>query len=77
MESNWYIYTIIIVILLFLSGFYSSAETSLTSLNVIRIKSLGKLRSKKRHRVNIVFKLVKNYNTTLKFYYYILENCSC
>ncbi|WP_308149861.1 hemolysin family protein [Spiroplasma sp. AdecLV25b] len=65
MESNWYIYIIILVILLFLSSFYSSAETSLTSLNVIRIKSIGKLRSKKNHRANIVFKLVKNYNTTL------------
>lgn len=65
MESNWYIYTIILVILLFLSSFYSSAETSLTSLNVIRIKSIGKLRSKKSHRPNMVFKLVKNYNTTL------------
>lgn len=65
MESNWYVYTILIVILLFLSSFYSSAETSLTSLNVIRIKSIGKLRSKKNHRVNIIFKLVKNYNTTL------------
>ncbi|WP_342276097.1 hemolysin family protein [Spiroplasma endosymbiont of Nebria brevicollis] len=65
MESNWYIYTIILVILLFLSSFYSSAETSLTSLNVIRIKSIGKLRSKKNHRANTVFKLVKNYNTTL------------
>lgn len=65
MESNWYVYIILIVILLFLSSFYSSAETSLTSLNVIRIKSIGKLRSKKNHRVNIIFKLVKNYNTTL------------
>lgn len=65
MESNWYIYIIILVILLFLSSFYSSAETSLTSLNVIRIKSIGKLRSKKNHRANIIFKLVKNYNTTL------------
>ncbi|WP_339046382.1 hemolysin family protein [Spiroplasma endosymbiont of Colias croceus] len=53
------------LVLLFLSGFYSSAETSLTSLNVIRIKSIGKLRSKKSRRANIVFKLVKNYNVTL------------
>lgn len=65
MESNWYIYLIILVVLLFLSGFYSSAETSITSLNVIRIKSIGKLRSKKSHRANLVFKLVKNYNITL------------
>ncbi len=65
MDSNWYIYLIILLVLLFLSGFYSSAETSLTSLNVIRIKSIGKLRSKKSRRANIVFKLVKNYNVTL------------
>lgn len=65
MESNWYIYTIMLLMLLILSSFYSSAETSLTSLNVIRIKSIGKLRSKKSNRANIVFKLVKNYNTTL------------
>lgn len=65
MDSNWYIYLIILLVLLFLSGFYSSAETSLTSLKVIRIKSIGKLRSKKSRRANIVFKLVKNYNVTL------------
>ncbi|WP_425376663.1 hemolysin family protein [Spiroplasma endosymbiont of Aleiodes alternator] len=65
MGSNWYIYLILLLVLLFLSGFYSSAETSLTSLNVIRIKSIGKLRSKKSRRANIVFKLVKNYNVTL------------
>ncbi len=65
MESNWYIYLIILLVLLLLSVFFSSAETSLTSLNVIKIKSIGKLRNKKNRRVNIVFKLVKNYNVTL------------
>ncbi|MBE4703969.1 hemolysin family protein [Spiroplasma platyhelix] len=66
MQSNWYIYTIAIVLLIMLSGFYSSAETALTSLNVIRIKSIAKLRSgKKRTRARIVFNLVKNYNLTL------------
>lgn len=65
MESNWYIYLIILLLLLLLSSFFSSAETALTSLNVIRIKAIGKLRSKKNHRVNVVFKLVKNYNVTL------------
>lgn len=66
MHSNWYVYTIIIILLIMLSGFYSSAETSLTSLNVIRIKSIAKLRSgKKKTRARIVFNLVKHYNLTL------------
>lgn len=66
MASNWYVYTIAIIFLIILSGFYSSAETALTSLNVIRIKSIAKLRTgKKRTRARIVFSLVKNYNLTL------------
>lgn len=66
MGSNWYIYTIIIILLIVISGFYSSAETALTSLNVVRIKSIAKLRnSKKKTKARIVFNLVKNYNLTL------------
>lgn len=66
MQSNWYIYTIAIAFLILLSAFYSSAETALTSLNVVRIKSIAKLRTgKKKTRARIVFSLVKNYNLTL------------
>lgn len=66
MENGWYIYTICIVLLIFLSSFFSSAETAITSLNVIRIKSLAKLRNnKKSSKAKLVFKLVKDYNLTL------------
>lgn len=66
MGANWYIYTIVIILLIIVSGFFSSAETALTSLNVVRIKSIAKLRnSKKKTKARIVFNLVKNYNLTL------------
>ncbi|MGL5268251.1 MAG: hemolysin family protein [Spiroplasma sp.] len=67
MQSSWYVYVIVIFLLIFVSGFYSSAETALTSLNVVRIKSIAKLRNSKknRSRAKIVFNLVKNYNLTL------------
>lgn len=66
MQSSWYIYLIAIILLIFVSGFYSSAETAITSLNFVRIKSIAKLRNnKKSSRARIVFNLVKNYNLTL------------
>lgn len=66
MQSIWYVYILVIIFLIFLSGFFSSAETAVTSLNVVRIKSIAKLRDKKKKKkARIVFNLVKNYNLTL------------
>lgn len=67
MESSWYGYAIAIALLIIVSSFFSSAETALTSLNVVRIKSIAKLRNNKKNktRAKIVFRLVKNYNLTL------------
>lgn len=66
MTSSWYIYLIVILLLTICSAFSSAAETAITSLNFVRIKSLAKVKNnKKKKRARIVFKLVKNYNSTL------------
>ncbi|MDQ7982821.1 MAG: hemolysin family protein [Spiroplasma sp.] len=66
MEASWYIYIIIILLLTVCSGFSSASETAITSLNFVRIKSLAKVKNnKKKKRARMVFKLVKNYNSTL------------
>lgn len=66
MESLWYVYLIIIFILIFVSAFFSSAETAITSLNIVRIKSIAKLKNnRKKRQAKVVFKLIKNYNLTL------------
>ena len=51
MDTIGVIQLIILIILLFLSGFFSSAETALTTVNQIRIRALAEEGSKKASRV--------------------------
>lgn len=47
MDSSSVIQIVTLVVLLLLSGFFSSAETSLTTVNKIRIRSLAEEGSKR------------------------------
>ena len=53
---------IIIIVLIFLSGFFSSAETAFSTLNRVRMRNLEEEGSKKAARVN---KILESYSKML------------
>ena len=53
---------IIIIVLIFLSGFFSSAETAFSTLNMVRMRNLEEEGSKKAARVN---KILESYSKML------------
>lgn len=54
-----------IIILVFFSAVFSAIETAITSINVIRIKNLAKSHSKAAKKARRVYRLIKDFNTTL------------
>ena len=62
METSDVAQLIIIIVLLFLSGFFSSAETAFSTLNRVRMRNLEEEGSKKAARVN---KILESYSKML------------
>lgn len=62
METSDVAQLIIIIVLIFLSGFFSSAETAFSTLNRVRMRNLEEEGSKKAARVN---KILENYSKML------------
>lgn len=62
MDAPGVIQLIFIIILVFLSGFFSSAETALTTVNRVRMRALEEEGSKRAARVN---KILENYSKML------------
>ena len=59
MDTSGVIQLVSIVILIFLSGFFSSAETALSTVNRVRMRTLEEEGSKRAARVN---KVLDNYS---------------
>ena len=62
METSDVAQLIIIIVLIFLSGFFSSAETAFSTLNRVRMRNLEEEGSKKAARVN---KILESYSKML------------
>ena len=62
METSDVAQLIIIIVLIFLSGFFSSAETAFSTLNMVRMRNLEEEGSKKAARVN---KILESYSKML------------
>lgn len=62
METSDVAQLIIIIVLIFLSGFFSSAETAFSTLNRVRMRNLEEEGSKKASRVN---KILESYSKML------------
>ena len=52
MDTSGVIQLISIIVLIFLSGFFSSAETALSTVNRVRMRSLEEEGNKRAARVN-------------------------
>ena len=59
MDTSGVIQLISIIVLIFLSGFFSSAETALSTVNRVRMRSLEEEGNKRAARVN---KILDNYS---------------
>ena len=59
MDTSGVIQLISIIVLIFLSGFFSSAETALSTVNRVRMRSLEEEGNKRATRVN---KILDNYS---------------
>ena len=62
MDAPGVIQLIIVIVLVFLSGFFSSAETAFSTVNRVRMRSLEEEGSKRAARVN---KILENYSKML------------
>lgn len=62
MDTPGVIQLVVLIILIFLSGFFSSAETALTTVNRVRMRSLEEEGNKKAAKVN---KILDNYSKML------------
>ena len=62
MDAPGVIQLVILIVLVILSGFFSSAETALTAVNRVRIRALEEEGSKRAARVN---KILENYSKML------------
>ena len=62
MDTSGVIQLVVLVILIFMSGFFSSAETALTTVNRVRIRSLEEEGNKRAAKVN---KILDNYGKML------------
>ncbi len=62
MDTSGVIQLVVLIILVFLSGFFSSAETALTTVNRVRLRALEEEGSKRAAKVN---KILDNYSKML------------
>lgn len=62
MDTSGVIQLIVLIILVFLSGFFSSAETALTTVNRVRLRTLEEEGNKRAAKVN---KILDNYSKML------------